>query len=95
MASLVTEHMAGQGTRILRGCAPERVEKLPGQQLRVTWVDLTSDRKDVGTFDTVLWAIGEDVRAPGPRCPLPCCRVSGPLPVPPRAPRAAMQRAHG
>nr|XP_025122922.1 thioredoxin reductase 2, mitochondrial isoform X5 [Bubalus bubalis] len=58
MASLVTEHMAGQGTRILRGCAPERVEKLPGQQLRVTWVDLTSDRKDVGTFDTVLWAIG-------------------------------------
>ncbi|XP_070241762.1 thioredoxin reductase 2, mitochondrial isoform X1 [Bos mutus] len=58
MASLVTEHMAGHGTRILRGCAPEKVEKLPGQQLRVTWVDLTSDRKDAGTFDTVLWAIG-------------------------------------
>lgn len=58
MASLVTEHMAGHGTRVLRGCAPERVEKLPGQQLRVTWVDLASDRKDAGTFDTVLWAIG-------------------------------------
>ena len=86
MASLVTEHMAGHGTRILRGCAPEKVEKLPGQQLRVTWVDLTSDRKDAGTFDTVLWAIGEDVRALGPRCPLPCRRVSGPLPAPPRAP---------
>ncbi|KAF4011517.1 hypothetical protein G4228_004347 [Cervus hanglu yarkandensis] len=58
MASLVTEHMAGHGTRVLRGCAPERVEKLPDRQLRVTWVDLASDRKDVGTFDTVLWAIG-------------------------------------
>ncbi|XP_052510908.1 thioredoxin reductase 2, mitochondrial isoform X1 [Budorcas taxicolor] len=58
MALLVTEHMAGHGTRVLRGCAPERVEKLPGQQLRVTWVDLASDRKDAGTFDTVLWAIG-------------------------------------
>ncbi|XP_017900289.1 PREDICTED: thioredoxin reductase 2, mitochondrial isoform X1 [Capra hircus] len=58
MALLVTEHMAGHGTRVLRGCAPERVEKLPDQQLRVTWVDLASDRKDAGTFDTVLWAIG-------------------------------------
>nr|XP_020759144.1 thioredoxin reductase 2, mitochondrial [Odocoileus virginianus texanus] len=58
MASLVTEHMASHGTRVLRGCAPERVEKLPDQQLRVTWVDLASDRRDVGTFDTVLWAIG-------------------------------------
>ncbi|KAB0359939.1 hypothetical protein FD754_004095 [Muntiacus muntjak] len=76
MASLVTEHMASHGTRVLRGCAPERVEKLPDRQLRVTWVDLASDRKDVGTFDTVLWAIGG---CPPPAWPL----ASGPLPAPP------------
>ena len=90
MALLVTEHMAGHGTRVLRGCAPERVEKLPDQQLRVTWVDLASDRKDAGTFDTVLWAIGK-----GPRHHLPCRRASGPLPAPPHVPRTATQRAHG
>lgn len=98
MASLVTEHMAGHGTRVLRGCAPERVEKLPGQQLRVTWVDLASDRKDAGTFDTVLWAIGK-----GPRRPLPCRRASGPLPASPHGdaesswvtPRLTLRRAWG
>uniref|UniRef100_A0A8D1J7D9 Thioredoxin-disulfide reductase n=1 Tax=Sus scrofa TaxID=9823 RepID=A0A8D1J7D9_PIG len=58
MASLVIEHMAVHGTRILKGCMPLRVEKLPDGQLQVTWVDLASDRKDVGTFDTVLWATG-------------------------------------
>ncbi|XP_022407182.1 thioredoxin reductase 2, mitochondrial isoform X7 [Delphinapterus leucas] len=58
MASLVTEHMAVHGTRILRGCTPLRVEKLSDGRLQVTWVDLASDKKDTGTFDTVLWAIG-------------------------------------
>uniref|UniRef100_A0A8D1A204 thioredoxin-disulfide reductase (NADPH) n=2 Tax=Sus scrofa TaxID=9823 RepID=A0A8D1A204_PIG len=58
MASLVIEHMAVHGTRILKGCMPLRVEKLPDGQLQVTWVDLASDRKDMGTFDTVLWATG-------------------------------------
>ncbi|XP_030692310.1 thioredoxin reductase 2, mitochondrial [Globicephala melas] len=58
MASLVTEHMAVHGTRILRGCTPLRVERLSDGRLQVTWVDLASDKKDTGTFDTVLWAVG-------------------------------------
>lgn len=94
MASLVTEHMAGHGTRVLRGCAPERVEKLPDRQLRVTWVDLASDRKDVGTFDTVLWAIGEDVHATGPRRPFLAMGRLGPSQSL-APPRVATQRAHG
>ncbi|TKC45421.1 hypothetical protein EI555_011713, partial [Monodon monoceros] len=57
MASLVTEHMAVHGTRILRGCTPLRVERLSDGRLQVTWVDLASDKKDTGTFDTVLWAV--------------------------------------
>ncbi|XP_057600080.1 thioredoxin reductase 2, mitochondrial isoform X6 [Hippopotamus amphibius kiboko] len=61
MASLVTEHMAVHGTRILRGCTPSRVERLSDGQLQVTWVDVTSNRKDTGTFDTVLWAVGEQL----------------------------------
>nr|XP_033693380.1 thioredoxin reductase 2, mitochondrial isoform X6 [Tursiops truncatus] len=59
MASLVTEHMAVHGTRILRGCTPLRVERLSDGRLQVTWVDLASDKKDTGTFDTVLWAVGK------------------------------------
>ncbi|XP_072809315.1 thioredoxin reductase 2, mitochondrial isoform X2 [Vicugna pacos] len=58
MASLVTNHMASHGTRFLRGCIPLKVERLSDGQLQVTWVDLASDRKDTGTFDTVLWAVG-------------------------------------
>lgn len=81
MASLVIEHMAVHGTRILKGCMPLRVEKLPDGQLQVTWVDLASDRKDVGTFDTVLWATGEGAQnrvlegvwAPDAKPQLGCC----------------------
>uniref|UniRef100_A0A5F5PV14 thioredoxin-disulfide reductase (NADPH) n=1 Tax=Equus caballus TaxID=9796 RepID=A0A5F5PV14_HORSE len=58
MSSLVTEYMASHGTRFLRGCTPSRVGRLPDGQLQVTWEDLASGKKDVGTFDTVLWAIG-------------------------------------
>ncbi|XP_032254445.1 thioredoxin reductase 2, mitochondrial isoform X1 [Phoca vitulina] len=58
MSSLVTEYMASQGTRFLRGCTPSRVRRLPDGQLQVTWEDLTSGKEDVGTFNTVLWAIG-------------------------------------
>ncbi|KAM8918521.1 thioredoxin reductase 2, mitochondrial isoform 2-T3 [Lycaon pictus] len=58
MSSLVTEYMASQGTRFLRGCTPSRVQRLPDGQLQVTWENLTSGKEDVGTFDTVLWAIG-------------------------------------
>lgn len=58
MSSLVTEHMASHGTQFLRGCTPSRVKKLPDGQLQVTWKDLASGREDMGTFDTVLWAIG-------------------------------------
>uniref|UniRef100_A0A8C0RPE0 Thioredoxin-disulfide reductase n=1 Tax=Canis lupus familiaris TaxID=9615 RepID=A0A8C0RPE0_CANLF len=58
MSSLVTEYMASQGTRFLRGCTPSRVRRLPDGQLQVTWENLTSGKEDVGTFDTVLWAIG-------------------------------------
>ncbi|XP_019482442.1 PREDICTED: thioredoxin reductase 2, mitochondrial [Hipposideros armiger] len=58
MSSLVTEHMASHGTQFLRGCTPLRVEKLPDGQLQVTWKDLASGREDMGTFDTILWAIG-------------------------------------
>uniref|UniRef100_A0A8C0DS07 Thioredoxin reductase 2 n=1 Tax=Balaenoptera musculus TaxID=9771 RepID=A0A8C0DS07_BALMU len=61
MASLVTEHMVVHGTRILRGCTPLRVERLSDRRLQVTWVDLASDKKDTGTFDTVLWAVGEQL----------------------------------
>lgn len=64
MASLVTEHMAVHGTRILRGCTPLRVERLSDGRLQVTWVDLASDKKDTGTFDTVLWAVGKDAQDP-------------------------------
>lgn len=59
MSSLVTEYMASQGTRFLRGCTPSRVRRLPDGQLQVTWENLTSGKEDVGTFDTVLWAIGK------------------------------------
>ncbi|XP_038293446.1 thioredoxin reductase 2, mitochondrial isoform X1 [Canis lupus familiaris] len=58
MSSLVTEYMTSQGTRFLRGCTPSRVRRLPDGQLQVTWENLTSGKEDVGTFDTVLWAIG-------------------------------------
>ncbi|KAF5916859.1 hypothetical protein HPG69_018443, partial [Diceros bicornis minor] len=58
MSSLVTEYMASHGTQFLRGCTPSRVGRLPDGQLQVTWEDLTSGKKDMGTFDTVLWAIG-------------------------------------
>nr|XP_055178310.1 thioredoxin reductase 2, mitochondrial isoform X4 [Nyctereutes procyonoides] len=58
MSSLVTEYMASQGTRFLRGCTPSRVRRLPDGQLQVTWENLTSGKEDMGTFDTVLWAIG-------------------------------------
>ncbi|XP_039728808.1 thioredoxin reductase 2, mitochondrial isoform X2 [Pteropus medius] len=58
MSSLVTEYMASQGTQFLRSCTPLRVRKLPDGQLQVTWEDLKSGREDMGTFDTVLWAIG-------------------------------------
>uniref|UniRef100_A0A8C4PLQ0 thioredoxin-disulfide reductase (NADPH) n=1 Tax=Equus asinus TaxID=9793 RepID=A0A8C4PLQ0_EQUAS len=58
MSSLVTEYMASHGTRFLRGCTPSRVGRLPDGQLQVIWEDLASGKKDVGTFDTVLWAIG-------------------------------------
>ncbi|XP_044631425.2 thioredoxin reductase 2, mitochondrial isoform X2 [Equus asinus] len=57
MSSLVTEYMASHGTRFLRGCTPSRVGRLPDGQLQVIWEDLASGKKDVGTFDTVLWAI--------------------------------------
>ncbi|XP_027431099.1 thioredoxin reductase 2, mitochondrial isoform X5 [Zalophus californianus] len=56
MSSLVTEYMASQGTRFLRGCTPSRVRRLPDGQLQVTWEDLTSGKEDMGTFNTVLWA---------------------------------------
>uniref|UniRef100_A0A8C4LQL4 Thioredoxin reductase 2 n=1 Tax=Equus asinus TaxID=9793 RepID=A0A8C4LQL4_EQUAS len=59
MSSLVTEYMASHGTRFLRGCTPSRVGRLPDGQLQVIWEDLASGKKDVGTFDTVLWAIGK------------------------------------
>ncbi|XP_053758233.1 thioredoxin reductase 2, mitochondrial isoform X2 [Panthera pardus] len=58
MSSLVTEYMASQGTRFLKHCTPSRVQKLPDGQLQVTWEDLTSGRENMGTFSTVLWAIG-------------------------------------
>uniref|UniRef100_A0A673VAC2 thioredoxin-disulfide reductase (NADPH) n=1 Tax=Suricata suricatta TaxID=37032 RepID=A0A673VAC2_SURSU len=58
MSSLVTEYMASQGTHFLKHCIPSRVQKLPDGQLQVTWEDLTSGIENVGTFDTVLWAIG-------------------------------------
>lgn len=55
--------MASHGTQFLRGCTPSRVKKLPDGQLQVTWKDIASGKEDVGTFDTVLWAIGKGVRA--------------------------------
>lgn len=60
MSSLVTEHMESHGTRFLKGCVPSLVRKLPTNQLQVTWEDLASGKEDMGTFDTVLWAIGKD-----------------------------------
>lgn len=59
MSSLVTEHMESHGTRFLRGCIPSRIRKLPDGQLQVTWEDGISGKEDMGTFDTVLWAIGK------------------------------------
>lgn len=58
MASLVVDHMASHGTRILRGCTPSRVARLPDGRLQVTWEDCTCGREDSGVFNTVLWAIG-------------------------------------
>ncbi|KAM4827499.1 thioredoxin reductase 2, mitochondrial isoform 2-T2 [Thomomys bottae] len=58
MASLVTEYMESHGTHILKGCIPSRVQRLPDGQLQATWQDRTSGKEDVGTFDTVLWAVG-------------------------------------
>ncbi|XP_055976320.1 thioredoxin reductase 2, mitochondrial isoform X1 [Sorex fumeus] len=58
MSSLVTEYMESHGTHFLRGCIPSKVTRLPSGQLEVTWEDRASGKKDTGTFDTVLWAIG-------------------------------------
>ncbi|XP_064128627.1 thioredoxin reductase 2, mitochondrial isoform X4 [Loxodonta africana] len=58
MASLVTEHMESHGTQFLRGCTPLQVRRLPDGCLQVIWEDRVSGREDMGTFDTVLWAIG-------------------------------------
>ncbi|XP_049721144.1 thioredoxin reductase 2, mitochondrial isoform X2 [Elephas maximus indicus] len=58
MASLVAEHMESHGTQFLRGCTPLQVRRLPDGCLQVTWEDRVSGREDMGTFDTVLWAIG-------------------------------------
>ena len=63
MSSLVTDHMASHGTQFLRGCTPLRVRRLQDNQLQVTWKDLASDREDMDTFNTVLWAVGKCVRA--------------------------------
>ncbi|PNJ05912.1 TXNRD2 isoform 18, partial [Pongo abelii] len=76
MSSLVIEHMASHGTRFLRGCAPSRVRRLPDGQLQVTWEDRATGKEDMGTFDTVLWAIG---------LPHPAgCQAGWPLPSAPR-----------
>ncbi|XP_004628035.1 thioredoxin reductase 2, mitochondrial isoform X1 [Octodon degus] len=58
MSSLVTEYMESHGTQFLRGCTPSHIRKLPDGQLQVTWKDGISGKEDMGTFDTVLWAIG-------------------------------------
>ncbi|XP_020016276.1 thioredoxin reductase 2, mitochondrial isoform X4 [Castor canadensis] len=58
MSSLVTEHMESHGTRFLKGCIPSRIRRLPDGQLQITWEDHSSDKEDMGTFNTVLWAIG-------------------------------------
>ncbi|XP_048199459.1 thioredoxin reductase 2, mitochondrial isoform X3 [Perognathus longimembris pacificus] len=58
MASLVTEHMESHGTRFLKGCVPSRVQRLPDGQLQATWEDRASGKEGVGTFNTILWAIG-------------------------------------
>jgi hypothetical protein len=61
MSSLVTEHMESHGTRFLKGCIPSRIRRLPDGQLQITWEDHSSDKEDMGTFNTVLWAIGKSV----------------------------------
>lgn len=72
MSSLVTEYMESHGTHFLRGCTPSRVRRLPNNQLEVTWEDKATGKKDTGTFDTVLWAIGKGMRVE-PRAHLHTC----------------------
>lgn len=72
MSSLVTEYMESHGTHFLRGCTPSRVRRLPNNQLEVTWEDKATGKKDTGTFDTVLWAIGKGIRVE-PRAHLHTC----------------------
>ncbi|XP_069476141.1 thioredoxin reductase 2, mitochondrial [Ambystoma mexicanum] len=61
MATLVTDYMKSHGTRFLWKCTPTKVEKVEKGRLRVTWKNLESGKKEDGTFDTVMWAVG---RAP-------------------------------
>ena len=57
MASMVAEAMEQDGTKIIRGAVPERIERLPGSsQFLVHWRGESGQDKDV--FDTVFMAVG-------------------------------------
>ncbi|KAM3939712.1 thioredoxin reductase 2, mitochondrial isoform 2-T3 [Leptodactylus fuscus] len=61
MATLVADYMESHGTRFLRKCTPSRVIKLENGKFQVTWKNTDSNKEDLDTFDTVMWAVG---RAP-------------------------------
>uniref|UniRef100_H9H754 thioredoxin-disulfide reductase (NADPH) n=1 Tax=Monodelphis domestica TaxID=13616 RepID=H9H754_MONDO len=58
MAHLVTDYMESHGTKFLKKCIVKKLEKLKDNQIQVTWENRELDKEEMGTFDTVLWAIG-------------------------------------
>uniref|UniRef100_A0A3Q2YZ74 Thioredoxin reductase 2 n=1 Tax=Hippocampus comes TaxID=109280 RepID=A0A3Q2YZ74_HIPCM len=59
MAGLVTDYMESYGTKFALRCIPKRVDKLPSGDLKVTWNDALTGNEHNGTYNTVLWAVGE------------------------------------
>ncbi|KAF3850570.1 hypothetical protein F7725_012342 [Dissostichus mawsoni] len=61
MAGLVTDYMEAYGTKFVKECVPQRVDKLSSGALQVTWTDTHTGSEHKDTYDSVLWAVG---RAP-------------------------------
>lgn len=64
MARLVVDYMEASGTRLLRRCAPLKVEKMSSGRLLLTWNDAEGASKSE-EFDTVLLAVGRNPEVEG------------------------------
>ena len=57
MAKLVTDYMENHGTKFLKKCHPQKIEKLSDGKLEVFYTDKSGNTcSDI--YDTVLMAVG-------------------------------------